>query len=106
MIKGKNFRLVTAPVGDPSPENWKEIIPHRKDVMLEDIDCFAGHFIAIERENGIPEIQRDRSEERKSTRRSNSRTRLCRFSRAERGVRHDQFTAINYRIVRHARFGL
>ncbi len=55
--KGKNFRLVTVPVSDPRQENWKEIVPHRKDVMLEDIDCFAGHFIAIERKDGIPRIQ-------------------------------------------------
>jgi oligopeptidase B len=50
---GKNFRLVTAPVSDPQKQSWKEIIPHRKDVMLEGIDCFADHYIAVERENGI-----------------------------------------------------
>jgi oligopeptidase B len=55
--QGKNFRLVTAPVGDPSPNNWKEIIPHRKDVMLEDVDCYAGHYIAVERENGLPKFR-------------------------------------------------
>jgi oligopeptidase B len=55
--QGKNFRLVTAPVGDPSPKNWKEIIPHRKDVMLEDVDCYAGHYIAIEREKGLPKFR-------------------------------------------------
>jgi len=54
--QGKNFRLVTAPVGDPSPKNWKEIIPHRKEVMLEDVDCYAGHYIAVERENGLPKF--------------------------------------------------
>ena len=47
---------MTAPVGDPSPKNWKEIIPHRKDVMLEDVDCYAGHYIAVERENGLPKF--------------------------------------------------
>jgi oligopeptidase B len=54
--QGKNFRLVTAPAGDPSPKNWKEIIPHRKDVMLEDVDCYAGHYIVVERENGLPKF--------------------------------------------------
>jgi oligopeptidase B len=53
--QGKNFRLVTAPVNDP--KNWKEVIPHRKEVMLEDLDCFATHFIALERENGIPKVR-------------------------------------------------
>jgi oligopeptidase B len=55
--QGKNFRLVTTPVRDPRPENWTEVIPHRKAVMLEDVDCFAGYFIAVERENGLPRFQ-------------------------------------------------
>jgi oligopeptidase B len=54
--QGKNFRLVTTPLNATAKENWKEVIPHRKDVMLEDIDCFATHFIAIERENGVPKM--------------------------------------------------
>ena len=51
--KGKTFRLVTAPVGDPQIANWKEVIPNRKEVMLEDVDCYADHFIAVERENAL-----------------------------------------------------
>lgn len=54
--KGKNYRLVGASISDPSVSNWKEIIPHRKDVMLTDIDCFADHYIVFERENGLPKI--------------------------------------------------
>ena len=55
--QGKNFRLVVAPVGDPSQKNWKEIVPHRKEAMLEDVDCYAGHYIAVERENGLPRFR-------------------------------------------------
>ena len=55
--QGKNFRLAVAPVNDPSQKNWKEIIPHRKEVMLEDVDCYAGHYIAVERENGLPRFR-------------------------------------------------
>lgn len=51
--KGKTFRLATAPVGDPQVANWKEVIPNRKDVMLEDVDCYADHFVAVERENAL-----------------------------------------------------
>lgn len=54
--KGKNFRLVTTPVNNPAKANWQEIIPHRKEVMIEDVDTFATHFIAVERENGVPKI--------------------------------------------------
>ena len=53
----KNFKLVTAPVNDPQPKNWKEVIPHRADVLLEGIDLFANHCIAAERENGLTHRQ-------------------------------------------------
>jgi len=54
---GRNFRLVTAPVASPGRENWTERIPHRNDVMLEEIDLFAGFFVACEREDGLPRLR-------------------------------------------------
>jgi oligopeptidase B len=45
----KNFRLVTAPVDDPQPKNWKELVPNRKDILLEDVDLFARHAVLHER---------------------------------------------------------
>ncbi len=55
--KGRNFRLVTAPVETPGREHWTERIPHRADVMLEDVDLFAGFFVACEREDGLPRLR-------------------------------------------------
>ena len=49
----KNFRLVTAPVADPRPERWTELIPHRDDVMLEDMDVFAEHYVVQARQDGL-----------------------------------------------------
>src|SRR5262245_16279439 len=54
---GKNFRLVSAPVNNPQREDWKEVLPHRQNVMLNGIDCFADHYIVLERENGIPKMR-------------------------------------------------
>lgn len=54
---GRNFRLVSTPVNDSDPVNWEEILPHRDDVMLEDVDFFADHYVLYERRNGLPEIQ-------------------------------------------------
>lgn len=53
---GKNFRLVSAPVSDPSESNWKELVPQRTDVMLEGIDCFANHYALYERKEGLQQI--------------------------------------------------
>jgi oligopeptidase B len=53
---GRNFRLVTAPLADPSEPNWREIISHRSDVMLTGMDFFAGHYALYTRRNGLQEI--------------------------------------------------
>ena len=51
--RGRNFRLVTAPVSDPRTANWKEIVPHRDDVMLEGHDLFANYLVLYERVEGL-----------------------------------------------------
>ncbi len=55
--RGRNFRLVTAPVATPSREYWTERIPHRDSIMLEDVDLFANFFVACEREDGLPRLR-------------------------------------------------
>jgi oligopeptidase B len=49
----RNFRLVITPLDDVRPERWRELIPHRDDVMLEDIDVFAEHYVVHERADGL-----------------------------------------------------
>jgi oligopeptidase B len=55
--RGRNFRLVTAPAATPGREHWTERIPHRDSVMLEEVDLFAGFFVACEREDGLPRLR-------------------------------------------------
>jgi oligopeptidase B len=50
---GRNFRVVMTSAVDPRRENWKEIVPHREDVMIEGIDTFAGHMVLHERQDGL-----------------------------------------------------
>jgi oligopeptidase B len=54
--KGRTFRLVTAPLGAPGKKNWKEVIPVRPDVMLNDIEVFEDFYVLVERENGLPQL--------------------------------------------------
>ena len=54
--RGRNFRLVTAPAADPREVNWRELVPHRPDVMLNGITLFANHMVRSERQNGLPQI--------------------------------------------------
>ncbi len=55
--KGNNFRLISIPVAKPSLKKAKELIPHRKDVSLEDVDVFAEHYVLSERANGLERLR-------------------------------------------------
>jgi len=55
--KGRNFRIVTTPIADPRRETWKEIVPLRNDVSIDDLDVFTNHLVLAERENGLPQIE-------------------------------------------------
>ena len=49
----ENFRVVRAPVADPSEKNWKEFIAHDPSVKIDDISFFKDQAIVSERENGL-----------------------------------------------------
>ncbi|HXE90492.1 MAG TPA: S9 family peptidase [Terriglobales bacterium] len=55
--RGRNFRLAAAPVDDPRPENWQEIVPHRPDVMLDGMHFFRDFYVLEEREGGLPQLR-------------------------------------------------
>ncbi|HVW32354.1 MAG TPA: S9 family peptidase [Acidimicrobiia bacterium] len=52
-----NFRLVEAPVADPSPANWQEILPHSADVKLEGLAAFARHLVVLERAEAVRRLR-------------------------------------------------
>lgn len=54
---GRNFRLVTVPVAQCERRNWREILPHRDDVMLEDADLFRDFYVVCERFQGLPRLR-------------------------------------------------
>lgn len=54
---GRNFRLVTAPVDSCGKENWVQIVPHRRDIMLEDFDLFRDFNVVCERVEGLPHLR-------------------------------------------------
>ena len=49
----KNFRVVTAPVSDPSEKNWKPFIDHNPKIKIDGLETFAGHLVVSEREGGL-----------------------------------------------------
>lgn len=55
--KAANFKLMKTSVNKTSKANWVEVIPHRKDVLLEDIEIFKDFLVLEERENGLNKIR-------------------------------------------------
>ncbi len=53
----KNFRVVTAPVSDPSEKNWKEFVAHQPTVKVDDISLFANHAVISEWEGGLQRLR-------------------------------------------------
>jgi len=53
----KNFRIVTAPVDDPSEKNWKDFVAHKPEVKLDAITLFAEHAVLSEWENGLEQLE-------------------------------------------------
>jgi oligopeptidase B len=52
-----NFRLVEAPVDDPNPQNWREVIAHSADVKLEGIAAFTRHLVVLERAEAVRRLR-------------------------------------------------
>jgi oligopeptidase B len=55
--KAINFKLMKTPETATSKENWKDLIPHRADVLIEDIDIFKEYLVVSERSNGLNKIR-------------------------------------------------
>lgn len=52
-----NFRLMETFENKTEKQNWKEVISHRKDVFLNDIDVFSNYLVVSERKDGLPQIR-------------------------------------------------
>ena len=51
--KATNFKLMKTPLSSTGKENWVDVIPHRSDVLLEDISIFKKYLVIEERSNGL-----------------------------------------------------
>ena len=52
-----NFKLMKTPINSSGKENWIDVIPHRKDTLLEDFSIFKDYLILEERNNGLNKIR-------------------------------------------------
>jgi oligopeptidase B len=55
--KATNFKLMKTPELFTKKESWTDIIAHREDVLLEDIDIFKDYLVVSERSNGLHHLR-------------------------------------------------
>ena len=55
--KAANFKIMKTAISKTNLENWKEVIPHRKETLIEDFSVFKDYLVIEERTNGLNEIR-------------------------------------------------
>ncbi|MEO6177792.1 MAG: S9 family peptidase [Flavobacterium circumlabens] len=55
--KATNFKLMKTPENKTGKKYWTDLIPHREDVLLEDIEIFRNYLVVEERSNGLNHIR-------------------------------------------------
>jgi oligopeptidase B len=51
-----DFKIVTAPLSAPGRANWRDLIPHRAGIYVDDFELYSGHLARMERANALPSI--------------------------------------------------
>ncbi len=55
--KATNFKMMRVGEERTTSDQWQEFIPHRPDVLLEDIEIFKEYYVLSERDNGLNRIK-------------------------------------------------
>ena len=65
----ENFKVVRAPLSDPSEANWKDFVPYNPAIKIDDISFLKDYAIVSEVENGLEYLRvMDRKTRRAATR--------------------------------------
>ena len=55
--KATNFKLMKTSENATEKKHWKEVLAHREDVLIEDIEIFSNYLVVEERSNGLNHIR-------------------------------------------------
>lgn len=53
----KNFKLMESLLDDTSKEAWSEVVGHRDDALLDDVDVFRNYLVVTIVENGLTQME-------------------------------------------------
>lgn len=61
-----NFKIMKTTVQQPSKEHWEEWVPHRENILIEDLELFQDHWVLTQREKGLTRMTINRWENKES----------------------------------------
>ncbi len=53
----QNFRVLETPLDNTAKDAWSAVVPHRDDVLIEDIDVFSDHIVITGRSQGLTQME-------------------------------------------------
>lgn len=56
-LNATNFRLMETSVNTPDRDHWKEVIPHRPDVLIDGFEIFRDYLVVSERKNATIQLR-------------------------------------------------
>jgi len=51
-----DFKIAAAPLANPAPSTWRELVPHRSGRLIRSMILFQDYLVRLERENALPRI--------------------------------------------------
>ena len=51
-----DFRIASAPLADPDPANWTDLVPHKAGCLIRAVVLFGNWLVRLEREEALPRI--------------------------------------------------
>ncbi len=55
--KATNFKLMQTAEDKTEASNWRDLIPHREEVLIEDLEIFKNYLVVAERSDGLNKIR-------------------------------------------------
>lgn len=55
--KATNFKVMRTPENQTAMKHWEDLIPHREDTLIEDVEIFKEYLVISERSNGLNKIR-------------------------------------------------
>ena len=56
LADAEDYKIMTAPLDDPSPVNWRDLVPHRPGRFIVGIIVLKNWLVRLEREEALPRI--------------------------------------------------